>query len=117
MKEKKMNTQQHIKIIILTLILSISFSTTVFTQIKTDKQSIDQTISAMTIELQHKILLTDEQASKITEILRNYFSKISANAAEKSELREKANSEVLSVLDKKQRAKFDILKNDWWKSN
>jgi hypothetical protein len=111
-----MNAQQQIKLVILTLILSVSFSTTVFTQIKTDKQTIDQTISAMTVELQHKILLTDEQASKVTEILKIYFSKVSADATEKLELRNKTNSDVLSILDKKQKAKFDILKNDWWKS-
>lgn len=111
-----MNAQQQIKLVILILILSVSFSTTVFTQIKTDKQTIDQTISAMTVELQHKILLTDEQASKVTEILKNYFSKVSADATEKLELRNKTNSDVLLILDKKQKAKFDILKNDWWKS-
>ena len=112
-----MNAQQQIKLVILTLILSVSFSITVFTQIKTDKQSVDQTISAMTVELQHKILLTDEQASKVSEMLKNYFSKVSADATEKLELRNKTNLEVLSILDKKQKAKFEILKNDWWKSN
>ncbi len=112
-----MNAQQQIKLVILTLILSVSLSITVFTQIKTDKQSVDQTISAMTVELQHKILLTDEQASKVSEMLKNYFSKVSTDATEKLELRNKTNLEVLSILDKKQKAKFEILKNDWWKSN
>lgn len=112
-----MNAQQKIKLVILTLILSVSFAATVFTQIKTDKQTIDQTISSMTVELQHKILLTDEQAGKVTEILKIYFSKVSADASKKLELRNKANSDVILILDKKQKAKFDILKNDWWKSN
>lgn len=110
-----MNTV-NIKFVFLILLIVMSSLVQLSAQVKTNKQTIDQTISTMTIELQHKILLTDEQAIRVTEILKNYFAKVSADATEKLELRNKTNSDVLSILDKKQRAKFEILKNDWWKS-
>lgn len=96
------------------LILLCTFSINVYSQIVSEKDLNGKIINALTLELDQKILLTDEQASQVKEILITCFAKITADPSKKTQLRENANSEIEVFLDKKQKAKFDILKKDWW---
>lgn len=62
----------------------------------------------MAVKLQQKVLLSNEQTSKVKDILNDYIQ--SANQI--SLLTAQKNIETL--LDKRQKAKYDIIKNDWW---
>ncbi len=64
----------------------------------------------MSVKLQQKVLLTKDQTEKVKEILVKYF-----NDASKSTL-ESSKKSIEAILDKKQKAKYDIIKNDWWSS-
>ncbi len=61
-------------------------------------------------KLQQKILLSDAQTSKVENILSKYSDEIKDNKYQN------ANKEIISLLDDKQSAKYDIIKDDWWKS-
>ena len=64
------------------------------------------------MKLQQKILLTDQQANKIGAILSYFID-------EKNFSQDNSNSTLLKVeivLDQRQKAKFDIIKAEWWES-
>ncbi len=64
----------------------------------------------MSVKLQQKVLLTKDQTAKVKDILENYY-----NNADKSTL-DSSKKSIEAILDKKQKAKYDIIKNDWWSS-
>jgi uncharacterized membrane protein len=64
----------------------------------------------MSVKLQQKVLLSKDQTEKVKDILANYFSNMDKATLEMSK------KSVESILDKKQKAKYDIIKNDWWSS-
>jgi hypothetical protein len=63
-------------------------------------------------KLQQKILLSDEGTLKVKEILNNYLNNHTANDNNASSVQDK----ISSLLDQKQKAKFEIVKNEWWNS-
>jgi hypothetical protein len=63
-------------------------------------------------KLQQKILLSDEQTAKVKDILNDLLSKNLADGKNLTAAEDKINS----LLDAKQKAKFDIIKNEWMNS-
>ena len=60
--------------------------------------------------LQQKLLLTDDQTSKIKSLIIDNFSQIKENKTSVIE------TKVVSLLNDKQKEKFNILKKDWLQS-
>jgi hypothetical protein len=63
-------------------------------------------------KLQQKILLSEEQTAKVNEILSDYLEKNSSTDNNFVSVQDKING----FLDQKQKAKFEIIKNNWWNS-
>lgn len=106
-----MITLKYIKsaIFILIVIFLISSGEN-FSQV--EQKSNEELVKSMTENLKQKILLTDEQAVKIKSILSSYVS--NKNAA--SEDLKSAQQQVENLLDNKQKMKYKIIKNEWWKN-
>jgi hypothetical protein len=94
-----MKTNRTLVIILLAFFLA---SVSTFAQNKTAEE--------MSVKLQQKVLLSKDQTNKVKDILASYFNAPSQSALESSK------KGVESILDKKQKAKYDIIKNDWWSS-
>ncbi|GMU96507.1 hypothetical protein [Ignavibacterium album] len=87
----------------------ISFQlTTIFAQDKTE------TVNTLVNTLKQKVLLNDDQTSSIQRVLNELITK-SKSADNKDDLVKDAQNKVESYLDKRQKLKYDIIKNDWWK--
>jgi len=84
----------------------------------------DDEINDLSSKLAMKLLLNESQKSAISGLLKTYGSelqKITAGSGEiryrdKQELISSINSQVESLLDSKQKMKYDVLKKDWWSS-
>ncbi len=61
-------------------------------------------------KLQFKILLNDSQKNEIKTILSSFITK--NNFSEENS--EKTLAQIETVLTPKQKAKFDIIKTEWW---
>jgi len=93
---------------------------------QTDMKSnlTDDEINDLTSKLAMKLLLNDSQKSAVSGLLRTYGSelqKITAGSGEirykdKQELITSINSQIESLLDSKQKMKYDVLKKEWWSS-
>jgi hypothetical protein len=93
---------------------------------QTDMKSnlTDDEINDLTSKLAMKLLLNDSQKSAVSGLLKTYGSelqKITAGSGEirykdKQELISSINSQVESLLDSKQKMKYDVLKKEWWSS-
>lgn len=81
-----------------------------FLQLSAFGQSQNQAAKDFAVKLQQKVLLSADQTNKVADILAAYFTNTSPQSL--------ANSQrtVESILDKRQKAKYDIVKNDWWNS-
>lgn len=64
--------------------------------------------------LKQKVLLDDDQTSSVEKVLNDLITK-SKSVEDKNSLVEDAKKKVESYLDKRQKMKYDIIKNDWWK--
>lgn len=71
-------------------------------------QSQKSVAENMAVKLQQKVLLSKDQTAKVTEILNNYLGNTNQTSLES------AKKSIESILDKRQKAKYDIIKNDWW---
>ena len=80
------------------------------TQLQDDKR-----ITEIASILTQKVLLTTDQESKVINILSELKNGISSKPENKSELIKSAQSKIENLLDKKQKMKYDIIKNDLWK--
>jgi 3-phosphoglycerate kinase len=75
----------------------------------------DKRISDLVSTLKQKVLLSGDQEVKITSILRELKSNAASNPEKKDASLKEAQSKLESLLDNKQKMKYDILKNDFWK--
>ncbi len=82
-----------------------------FAQDIKDTKQLNETVST----LKQKILLSSDQETQILGILTALKSNISAKPENKDSLVKEAQSKIESLLDKRQKMKYDILKNDFWK--
>jgi hypothetical protein len=97
---------------------------TMFAQTNLNSNLTDEEINELTSKLTMKLLLNDSQKSTISGLLKTYgteLQKITAGSGEirfkdKQELISSINSQIESLLDSKQKMKYDVLKKDWWSS-
>jgi hypothetical protein len=95
-----------------------------FAQTDLKSNLTDDEINDLTSKLTLKLLLNDSQKSAVSGLLKTYGSelqKITAGSGEirykdKQELISSINSQIESLLDSKQKMKYDVLKKDWWSS-
>ncbi len=73
-------------------------------------QDKSQAAGDMAVKLQQKVLLSAEQTAKVKDVLVGYFGSSAPSS------RDSASKTIESILDKRQKAKYDIIKNDWWSS-
>jgi hypothetical protein len=59
-------------------------------------------------KLQQKILLSEDQAVKVKSVLNDYLASAAGNK------NASVTDKIANLLDQKQKAKFDIIKNEWW---
>lgn len=78
---------------------------------QTEKQ-INDAVST----LKQKLLLNDTQEKQVSGILTQVSKDISAKPENKDALIKDAQIKVDNLLDKKQKMKYDIIKNDFWKN-
>ncbi|MFZ2322138.1 MAG: hypothetical protein WAV89_00435 [Ignavibacteriaceae bacterium] len=97
-------------IIILVAIFIASSQFILAQDAKNDKQ-LNEIVST----LKQKVLLSNDQEAKVLGILSELKNNISAKPENKDLLVKDAQTKVESLLDKKQKMKYDILKNDLWK--
>ncbi|MGD8307768.1 MAG: hypothetical protein PVF17_14005 [Ignavibacteria bacterium] len=74
-------------------------------------------ITQMTNKLAKKLLLSEQQKVTVSNILKEFFRNVSAagnDVNKKRAARQNATMQILSLLDRKQKMKFDIIVNDWW---
>ena len=73
-------------------------------------QNKNQVADDMATKLQQKVLLSKDQTDKVKDILINYLQNYTQASLES------AQKTLESILDKRQKAKYDIVKSDWWNS-
>ena len=76
----------------------------------------DKKINEFTSTLKQKVLLSNDQEAKVLSIMSELQNNISSKPENKSEYIKTAQSKVESLLDSKQKMKYDIIKNDLWKN-
>ena len=107
-------------------VFSIIFFVCVAMFAQTDMKSnlTDDEINDLTSRLAMKLLLNDSQKSAVSGLLKTYGSELQKITAGSGEIRYKdkqdlvtsINSQIESLLDSKQKMKYDVLKQDWWSS-
>jgi hypothetical protein len=75
----------------------------------------DKTIKEFTSILKQKVLLSNDQETKVFSIMTELQNNISSKPENKSEFVKTAQTKVESLLDSKQKMKYDIIKTDLWK--
>ena len=105
---KVLNKLSHL--IMMTVFMAAFLSISSFAQV--EEKSNDEMVKSMTDNLKQKILLTDDQATRVRAILSEYVSNKNAT----DEDMKSAQQKVENLLDNKQKMKYNILKNEWWKN-
>ncbi|NWG29518.1 MAG: hypothetical protein HXY48_13445 [Ignavibacteriaceae bacterium] len=108
------------KILLIILTVFTCFSV-IFAQTDTKASLSDEEISELTSKLSMKLLLNENQKSGITKLLKTYSTELekflsgSAGSSYKNEqeLINATSSQIESILDSKQKMKYDVLKKDW----
>jgi len=107
-----------------TISIMLIICASIFAQTDMKSNLTDDEISELTNKLTMKLLLNDSQKSAVSGLLKTYGSelqKITAGSGEirykdKQDLISSINSQVKSLLDSKQKMKYDVLEKDWWSS-
>lgn len=107
MKNLRTNNYNLLFMLIL-MFFSINISAKTFLQ---DEKSISEFASV----LKQKVLLSAEQETKVINILNELKTNVSIKADNKASFIKDAQSKIESLLDSKQKMKYDIIKNDLWK--
>jgi len=112
--------QLYLLITLLTLCL-LSFSTRA--QINAGRNLDNVEISFVVTKLQNKVLLNDSQVRFVTQVLQKYSvdleifhnpAQYSSNNNTRQKLVNDTNQQIESVLDSRQKMKYDIIENEWW---
>jgi hypothetical protein len=75
-----------------------------------ENKEITDKAQKVSVRLQQKLLLTDAQTSKIKNLIIDNFSQIKEKKTSVIE------TKVISILNDKQKEKFNIIKKDWLRS-
>ena len=73
-------------------------------------QSTSKVTDDLAIKLQQKVLLTQTQTDEIKASLNDYFNNPSEEKLKALE------NKIESLLEEKQKMKYNIIKKDWWES-
>ena len=81
-------------------------------------------IKSLASKLEKKVLLSDSQTRSVENILNSYTSELSkfesgnskSEFSSKQQIVDNFNSKIVSLLDEKQKMKFEIIKDSWWGS-
>jgi len=111
--------QLYFFITLLSLLL-LSFSTRA--QINAGGNLDNVEISFVVTKLQNKVLLNDSQVTFVKQLLQKYSVDLtkyhnpapSSKNTTKQNLLNDTNLQIESVLDSKQKMKYDIIENEWW---
>jgi len=97
---------------ILVISTILVFSTNIKPAQKDTSKSVKKISLANTAatKLQQKILLSDSQTSQVETIINSYL----ALKVRTDKDKEKTLEKVEALLDKRQKAKYEIIKDDWW---
>lgn len=120
---KNFSTRQFSRIC--TLIFMLCSVTLVYSQSGKSVKLDNDEIAALTSKLSKKIILNEAQTKQVSAILTEYSKELdvirnpSTNSApdeiKMKQLMSGTADKINSVLDEKQKMKYDIIKNDWWK--
>ena len=94
-------------IIILSLFILLFLPSDIFSQTNTNNQDVAE---FMAVKLKQKVILTDEQTAKVKIILSNYIEHLNDGTYNL----DKAKKDIESLLNEKQKAKYDIIKDDFF---
>lgn len=109
----------------ITVIIFMVFScVTMFAQMEMKSNLTNDEINDLTSKLVMKLLLNESQKSGVTNLLKTYrteLEKINSGIGEssyknKQELITSINTQIESLLDSKQKMKYNVLEKDWWNS-
>jgi len=112
--------QLYFFITLLTL-LTLSFSARA--QINAGYHLDNVEISFVVTKLQNKVLLNDSQVTFVKQVLQKYSIDLatlhdpaqqSSQNSTKQKLVNDTNQRIESVLDSRQKMKYDIIENEWW---
>lgn len=106
-----MKSKINISLTLLTSLLLVLFFTSI-SLAQVEEKSNEELVKSMSENLKQKILLNDEQTAKVKSILSEYVSNKNATDDDLKSAQQK----VENLLDNKQKMKYNILKNEWWKS-
>lgn len=82
---------------------------------KAFSQDIKNHIENSVYNLKQKLILNEEQVNSITNILNDFFKdKVEGEEVDSLKIISDTNNKIESLLDRKQRIKFDVIKSDWW---
>ena len=84
----------------------------------------NEEINELSSKLAMKLLLNDSQKSSVKNLLITYSEEIEkfnsgsggSKYKNKQELVSSLNSQIISLLDPKQKMKFNVLEKEWWAS-
>ena len=81
----------------------------------------NEEINELSSKLAMKLLLNDSQKSSVKNLLITYSDEIEkinggSKYKNKQELVSSLNSKIISLLDPKQKMKFNVLEKEWWAS-
>ncbi|MCL5029907.1 MAG: hypothetical protein M1480_12915 [Bacteroidetes bacterium] len=86
------------------------FASTSFCQNDSTLKIYDKIAETSSIKLQQKILLSDKQTLQVKDILISYLKQTNKKESD-SEL---LLSKIESLLNDKQKPKYEIIKTEWW---
>jgi len=67
----------------------------------------------MAVKLKQKVILTDEQTAKVKVILSQYIKDLT-KGSNSNQLLKKAEDDILSILNEKQKVKYNIIEKDFF---
>lgn len=103
MNERRFSEKEIICILIVLLVLLGTINSTA----QTNNIALD-----MSQKLKEKVLLNDSQTKRIENVIDEYISAKNDNKSP-TEL-EKIKNSVPSLLDSRQKLKYEVIKNNWW---
>jgi hypothetical protein len=105
-----MNNIQRVNILFFTTFFMLLFcSSNLFPQ----QSKQNDVAEIMAVKLKQKVILTDEQTAKVKVILSQYIKDL-AKGSNSNQLLKKAEDDILSILNEKQKVKYNIIEKDFF---
>jgi septal ring factor EnvC (AmiA/AmiB activator) len=98
------NMTRSLLVIFILILISQSYG-----QGKSDSEVIETAVA----KLQQKVLLSDQQAADLKTVLKRNAENISNNSTRNKAITD-SKSKLEGMLDARQKAKYSIIKDDWW---